>query len=39
MNQQLRFVWGGFENIPRRVAYRKGLVQPGGEGSEIGGIS
>ena len=38
MNQKLGFVWGGSENIPRRVAYRKGLVQPRGEGSEIGGI-
>ena len=39
MNQELRFVWSGFEDVPRRVAYRKGLVQPRGEGREIGGIS
>ena len=39
MNQQLCFVWGGFENIPRRVAYRKGFIQSRGEGSEVRGIS
>ena len=39
MNQKLCFVWSGFEKIPKGVAYRKGLVQPRGKGSEIGGIS
>jgi len=35
VNQELRFVWGWFENIPRGVAYRKGLVQPRGKGSKV----
>jgi len=39
VNQQLCFVWARFENVPRRVAYRKGLVQPSGEGSPIRGLS
>ena len=38
MNQKLGFVRGGFENIPRGVAYQKCLVQPRGKGSKIGGI-
>jgi len=39
VNQELRFVRSGFEDFPRVVAYRKGLVQPRGKGSEIRGIS
>jgi len=39
VNQKLRFVRGRLENIPRGVAYWKGFVQSGGEGSEVGGIS
>jgi len=39
VNQELRFVRSGFEDIPRRVAYREGLVQPRGKESEVGGTS
>ena len=39
MNQKLCFVQSGFENVPRGVAYDKGLVQSQGKGGEIGGIS
>jgi len=39
VDQKLRFVWSGFDEIPRGVAYRKGLVQPRGEGSNIRGRS
>ena len=38
VDQELRFVRSGFEDFPSGVAYWKGLVQPRGEGSEIGGI-
>jgi len=38
VNQELCFVRSGFEDSPRGVAYRKGFVQPRGEGSQIGGI-
>jgi len=38
VNQELCLVRSGLEDIPRRVAYRKGLVQPRGQGSEIGSI-
>jgi len=38
VNQKLRFVRRGFENIPRGVAYRKGLVQPRSESSEVAGV-
>jgi len=38
VNQKLGFVWSGFEEIPRGVAYRVGLIQPRGEGSEVRGI-
>jgi len=38
VNQKLRFVRSGFEEIPREVAYRKGLVPPRGKGREIRGI-
>ena len=38
MDQKLRFVWGGFGEIPRGVADRKGFVQSRGKGSEIWGI-
>ena len=39
MDQKLCFIWSGFEEIPRGVAYRKGLVQPRGKGSEVRSIS
>jgi len=39
VDQKLRFIRSGFEEIPRAVAYRKGLVQPRGKGSEVGSIS
>jgi len=39
VNQRLCLVRGGFDEIPRGVAYRKGLVQPRGNGSEIRGVS
>ena len=39
MDQKLCFVRSGFEDIPRGVAYRKGLIQPRGKGSEVRGIS
>jgi len=39
MNQQLCLVWGRFEQIPRGVAHREGLVQPSSKGSEVGGVS
>jgi len=38
VNQKLCFVQSGFENIPRGVAYRKGLVQSRSKGGEVGGI-
>jgi len=39
VDQKLCFVRSGFEEIPRRVAYREGLVQPRGKGSEVRSIS
>jgi len=39
VNQKRCFVWGRLEEIPRGVAYWKGLVQPRGKGSKIRGIS
>ena len=39
MDQKLCFVQSGFEDIPMGVAYRKGLIQPRGKGSEVIGIS
>jgi len=39
VNQELCFIRSGFEDFARGVAYRIGLVQPRGKGSEIGGIS
>jgi len=38
VNQKLCFVQSGFEEIPRGVAYRIGLVQPRGKASEVRGI-
>jgi len=38
VNQKWCFVRSAFENIPRGVAYWKGLVQPRSEGSEVGSI-
>jgi len=38
VNQQLCFVWSGFENVPRRVPYREGFVQSQSEGGKVGGI-
>jgi len=39
VNQQLCFVWGGFEEIPRAFAHQEDLFQPGSNGSEVGGVS
>ena len=39
VDQKLHFVWTGFEEIPRGVAYRKDLVQPRGKGSEVRSLS
>jgi len=39
VNQELCFVWSGFQKIPRGVAPRDGLVQARSKGSEIVGVS
>jgi len=39
VDQKLCFVRSGYEEIPRGVAYRKGLVQPRGKGSEVRSMS
>jgi len=39
VDQKLCFFRSGFEDIPKGVAYRKGLIQPRGKGSKVRSIS